>query len=251
MTRTGEEGPTPAGKYVWAGIALLAGLRLITYASRVSADLLPLALTGCLVAGLALRLRTGPILFFGVWIAGELRRQFAGLARLKWPGWEQVSTGSVEEVVVVSVVYLFAAAHYQFLSAGVDPGRKDPFAMTLPSPSFAAGLAATGASLALRVAAVALLAAGLGLAADALAETRLHWRFGSIEKVQPAAFFALAVGAFLVVAWIADLVRFAFLDRTTATCYVYDLIWARHRDVWGLIDRRLPKDRREPEGGDA
>ncbi|MBI3271069.1 MAG: hypothetical protein HYZ53_18845 [Planctomycetes bacterium] len=232
-------------RYLWAGIAAIAGLWMIEYTPRVPEDVYPSILLVLLPAGLLLRLRTGPILFFGVWAAGELRPYLTGPRRLAWEREaNSIGAGSVSWLALLAVVYLFAVCQYQFLSSGSHVKRKEPFTTTLAGDSPTGTVFALLASLVLRAGlAVALFALLLG-GADRLARAWFVVWFAHHVRWSGSLFF-VAGAALLFADWLLELVRFLGLDRTAAGCFLNDVVWQSLGPSWRFVERRLPADRRE------
>lgn len=223
----------------WAGVALVAGLGLLSYCPHLPRDVYPLASTLCLVAGLLLRLRTGPLLFLGMWIAGELRPLLPSQAEQHWRGLPgSLEAGSPVLPALLAVTYVLAACQYQFLSAGVHLVRTEPFVHTLADPSPRGPLLRTLAALLVR-ALWACLVAGVFLAgAEWASETEIGYVLQAAART--GALFWQAALLFMIVSLALDAVRFFTLDRTSAACYVNDLVWHSHRKYWAAVDRRTP-----------
>lgn len=223
----------------WGGLAALLGLAMLGWSPRLPRDPFPLVAALALIAGLLFRLRTGPLLFLGVWIFGELRPLLPNPQGYPWsqlPG--DPAAGSQALLVAVVVGFVFASCQYQFLSAGTHRKARRAFAVTLADPS----PAAVGVRWALALLARALLMAatvGVFLAgADWVGETSVGYLLD--EAGRKGALFWQGVAVFVAVSVAVDLVRFLSLDRTAAACYLNDWVWHSHRGIWTSIDRRTP-----------
>ncbi len=221
----------------WAGIAGLAGLAMISFSPTIPRDPYPLAAILCLTAGLVFRLRTGPVLFFGVWIFGELRPMLPNPQGHRWVGLPgTVEAGPTLVLAGLAVVYLFAACQYQFLSAGVHLRRQEPFETTLGDRGPAASLLRMAAALFLRALGLACTAALFQAGADWASRTGPGYVIGPPASVGAAVwgvallFFGVSLGA--------DLLRYLLQERTAAACYLNDYLWSVHRKVWASVDRK-------------
>ncbi len=224
-------------RLLWAGLAALSGLLLITYSPRLPGDLFPVVAILTLAAGLFLRLRSGPLLFFGVWLTGELRPLLPNPHGLTWSGLPgSPEAGSTAAMAITAVLFLFASCQYQFLVAGSQVKTKDPFVITLPDAAPGAAWLRFAGAIALRAVLIAtmvfLFEAGAGWAS----ETEIGYTFG--EFARTGALFWQAALAFVVLTVLLDLARFFTLDRTSAACYLNDIVWHAHRKIWAFIDKR-------------
>ncbi|MBI5369215.1 MAG: hypothetical protein HZA54_19415 [Planctomycetes bacterium] len=240
--------PPPAGvrtRRLWAGIALVAGLGMIDRIPPFSGDALPAALFLCLVVGLALRLRTGPVLFLGVWCATELRYHLPALQALGRDAVWAVPAGGLEpfadrELLALALLYLLASCQHQFLSSGTDLKQRTAFEITLPGGRPEAEATGMLVGLVVRTALVALLLAGLHEAASRLAYAPAAWNFPPMLTRAAGVFCAAGLG-FLVGSRLFALARFLSLDRTSAACFLDDQLWQVHRGLWQVVARRAAK----------
>lgn len=229
--------PSAYVRLFWAGVAALAGLGMISFSPRIPRDPFPLAATLCLAAGLVLRLRTGPFLFFGTWIFGELRPLLPNPQGHRWEGLPgSPEAGSLLVLAAVTVVYLFAACHYQFLSAGVHLTRRERFEPTLAEASPRGPLARMLVALAVRAIALVCAVAFFQAGADWASQTGPGYTLGRSARTGAVVWEAALM--FFGVAVVSDLLRFLLQERTAAACYVNDYLWSAHRKVWAAVDRR-------------
>lgn len=228
---------SPPAILIWAGIAACAGLTMVTFVPRLPGDSYPLVAVVVLAAGLLLRLRSGPLLFFGLWICGELRPLLPNPQGLPWealPG--SPEAGSTVALAAASAVYLFASCQVQFLGAGTYAGARVPFTVTLPDSSPHARLVRVSLALALRVVGGGFVVLLFETGARWAGATDVGAVFG--EAARTGALFWQAALVFVVVGIVLDLARFLALDRTSAACYLNDMAWLAHGKTWAYVDKR-------------